>query len=130
MDNAEQDVPRVGLLQSLRTHLATLIALGQTRLELLGVELQEEAVRLVRLAVLAGIAGFFLALGVLVVTFFLVLLFWDTHRLLVTGLLAVMYLLIGVLFAVAARKCAQTKSKLFTASLAELQKDRDQLNEQ
>jgi uncharacterized membrane protein YqjE len=84
----------------------------------------------VRLAVLAGIAGFFLALGVLVATFFLILLFWDTHHLLVTGLLAGLYLLVGVLFAAVARRCAQAKSKLFAASLAELQKDRDQFNGQ
>ena len=78
--------------------------------------------------VLACAAGVFLALGVVALTFFIILLAWDTHRVLAAGLLTAAYLGIGALLAFNARAAAREKSKLFSASLAELRKDRDALS--
>jgi len=116
-----------GLLNALRSRLAAYIEPLQTRLGLLAVELHEEKLRLAEIGVLAATAGFFLALAVLVFTFFLILLFWDTHRVLVTGLIAAVYLLIGIAFALTARHRAQAPTRLFADSIAELDKDREQL---
>src|SRR5688572_2800455 len=118
-----------GLLHSLRTLLATLLATIRTRGELLQVELEEERLRVSGIVVFALVAAFFLALGVLLLSFFLILLFWDTHRLLVCGLLALAYLVIGASFALVARQRSRAKSKLFAASLAELVKDGEQLTD-
>jgi uncharacterized membrane protein YqjE len=71
-----------GLLQSLRSLLATLLALAQTRMELLTTELQEEVQRMAGMlmwgltALLTGILGLLLA-GLTVVV-----LYWDSHRVL------------------------------------------------
>lgn len=119
-----------GLFQSLRDRAAAAVGLARTRLELLSVELQEEKLRLLRVAILTGAAAFFLALGVLVATLFVILLFWDTNRLLAAGLIAALYLLIGVGLAFAARNAVQEKTTLFESSMAELEKDRDQLTRQ
>ena len=59
--------------------------------------------------------------------FFLLLLFWDTHRLPAAGLMALAYLIIGLACAGIARRRARVKSKLFAASLAELAKDGERL---
>ena len=74
---------------------------------------------------IAGVA----ALAVVVLTFFLILLFWDTHRVMASGLIALAYVLIGVCCALAARQRARVKSKLFAASLAELAKDEQRLSQ-
>ena len=118
-----------GLFSSLRGVLATLLATGRTRLELLQVELEEEKLRLAGIGVLAVAAVFFLALAILVLTFFVILLFWDTHRVMATGLIALVYLIAGLCCALAARSRAKSKSTLFAASLAQLDADRKRLSQ-
>lgn len=116
-----------GLLASLRNLAATAVGILQTRLELLATEVEEERLRLLQIAFWAVIAVFFLVLGVLMLTLFVVLLFWDTHRVLVTGLLVFFYLILAAAAGLAVRSKVRAKSKLFSASLAELAKDREQL---
>jgi uncharacterized membrane protein YqjE len=79
------------------------------------------------LLILAVIAAFFLALGVITLTFFIILLAWDSHRVLVTAILTATYLGAGVLAALKARAAAKQATKPFSASLAQLKKDRDAL---
>jgi len=116
-----------GLLRALRSRLAAYIEPLQTRLQLLAVELQEEKLRVAEIGVLAAAAGFFLALAVVVFTFFVIMLFWDTHRVLVTGLIAGAYFVVGVGFALVARSRAKAPSRLFADSIAQLAKDREDL---
>lgn len=116
-----------GLFSSLRMLLATTVATARTRLELLQVELEEEKLRLAGIGVLAVAALFFIALAIVVFTFFLVVLFWDTHRVLATGLIALGYLIVGLACLAAARQRAAQKSRLFTASLAQLKADQERL---
>jgi uncharacterized membrane protein YqjE len=123
----ESDPPKSGggLLQSLRNLAATLVAVLQTRLELLVTEVEEERVRLGRVLALIVVAIFFLSLSVLTLTLFVIVLFWDTYRLSVVGGLAVVYLVIGGMAAFAARR--QPRPRLFSTSVAELIKDRERL---
>lgn len=116
-----------GLFASLRNLAATLIATAQTRLELLSAEVEEERLRLLQLLLTAFIALFFFALGIVMLTLAVATLFWDTHRVLVMILFAVLYLGIGAIFGLVVRSRARGKSKLFSASIAELAKDRQQL---
>jgi uncharacterized membrane protein YqjE len=116
-----------GLLAGLRKLATTVVDLLRTRLGLLAAELEEERGRIVRFLVLAVSAGFFLALGIVSLTFFVILLAWETRPVLAAGLLTAGYLAIGVVLAVKARNIIFIKSKLFSASLEELRKDRDGL---
>ena len=116
-----------GLLASLRNLAATAVQILQTRLELFATEVEEERLRLAQLVFWAVIAIFLLVLGVLMLTLFVVMLFWDSHRVLVTGLLAAFYLMLAAGIGLAVRSKARAKSKLFSASLAELAKDHEQL---
>lgn len=123
-DTAKVDAAQGGLFRSLRGLLATLLGTARTRLELLQVELETEKLRLTGIALFAVAAVFFLALAVLVFTFFVILLFWDTHRVLAAGVVALVYLAVGVACALVALRRAQAKSTLFAASLAQLDADR------
>lgn len=116
-----------GIAQSLRNLAATLVALLQTRLELLATDFEEERVRLLQLLFLAAGALFFFALGVLMVTLFIVLLFWDSHRFMAVVALAAIFFAIGVGLAIGVRNRMHARTRLFAASLHELAKDKDQL---
>jgi uncharacterized membrane protein YqjE len=67
-----------GLLGSLTTLAATLVAIAHTRLDLLSSDLEEERAHVLSLLVLALAALFFLGIGVLLATLLLVVAFWDT----------------------------------------------------
>ena len=116
------------MLATLRRLAATAVALLQTRLELIAAELDEERNRLIRLLLLSVVAGFFLAIGVVTLTIFVILLAWDKHGLLAAGLLTAIYLGIGIAVALSVRKLASARSKLLSATLGELRKDRDELS--
>jgi uncharacterized membrane protein YqjE len=106
---------------------ATLLAMVRTRLELLSTEAEEHLVRLSRLCVLAACALMLITLGLLVATLFVLILFWDTHRLAAAAVLTLMYLGGGIAVALYARREARSQPRLFAASLAELAKDRHEL---
>jgi uncharacterized membrane protein YqjE len=116
-----------GLIASARRLVATVVGTLQTRLELLSTEAEEHIVRLSRLWLLAACALLLLMLGLMVATVFILILFWDTHRLAAAGLLALAYLGGGIGLAAYARNEARSHPRLFAASLAELAKDRQEL---
>ena len=115
------------LMESIKRLLSTLASIVSTRLELLANELQEERLHLTQMLVLALFTLFCFGIGVLLLTAFIVVLFWDEHRLAALGTLSVVFFALGVLTAVLLRGKMEAKSKLFSVSLAELAKDREQL---
>ncbi len=119
---------REGLFASLRGLLATVVGLLHTRLELLATELQEEKLRLLSLAAYGAAAVFLLCAGAVFLAVFLTVLFWEEHRLLVLGLTTVALLGGGLLFLILALRAGRRSSRLFSASLAELRRDRAALD--
>lgn len=117
-----------GLLTSLKTMLLTLVDVAQTRLELLSADVAEERVRLTGILISAMVALFCLGVGVVLLTMFIVVVFWESHRLLTLGLLTAVFLASGFgLWTVAISKL-RNKPRLFEASIGELAKDREQLS--
>jgi len=112
---------------SVKQLLSTLISIVSTRLELLANEVQEDRLRLAQMLLFSVLALFCFGLGVLLLTVFAVVIFWDDHRLAVPGVLCVFFFALGTVMALLLRGKAQAKSKLFSASLAELSRDREQL---
>jgi uncharacterized membrane protein YqjE len=117
-----------GLLSSLKKLVATLVAVGQTRLQLLAGEVHAESQRVTQLLALGAAAVFFFAGGVLLLTLLVIVVFWDSNRLLAIAAITLFYFAIGSGFALAARRSAAAGSRLFEASLAELRKDCDRLS--
>jgi len=117
---------RAGLFAALKGMIATLIAIGKTRAELLVTELEEEKLRLMALWSKAIGAAFMLALGVVMAVFCIALAFWE-QRVLVFGLFAALFIGGGLLLIGSIKKQAQQPSKLFRASLTELEADMAEL---
>ena len=85
---SESAPPSKGLLQSL-THLTgTLIGVVQTRLSLLATDVEQGNQQLMGMLALALTAAFSVGVGVVLTTLVVVLAFWDNHRILVLGILA------------------------------------------
>lgn len=116
-----------GLIGSVKRLTATLTSIVSTRLELLANELQEERLRLTQMLLFALFALFCFGMALLLFTVFIVVLFWDSHRLAVLGALSLVFFASGSLVAILLRGKVQEKSRLFSASLAELEKDREKL---
>jgi uncharacterized membrane protein YqjE len=125
--SAPEAEQHAGLLYSLRALLSNLLATLRTRGELLQLEFEEERLRVAGIVLVAGAAALFLALGVVMLSVFVMLLFWDTHRLQVAGAVTLGYFLIGVICALIARRRLRGKSRLFASSLAELARDSERL---
>jgi uncharacterized membrane protein YqjE len=115
---------RGGLLASLRGLAATGLALLQTRLELLTVEIQEEKARTLGLIMYSIAAALLLGAGAIFLAVLVTVLLWESNRLLALGVFAALFLGAGFVCLLAARRLARTPSSLFVASLAELVKDR------
>ncbi|OIQ91869.1 hypothetical protein GALL_262400 [mine drainage metagenome] len=116
-----------GLLASLKRLTGTILAIIQTRLDLLSIELEEERLRVRQMLLYGSLALFFFGLAILLLTVFVVALFWDTYRLQVVGGLAVFFFVAGLLLWNALRRLARERPKLFSSSLAELADDIDRL---
>ncbi|MGA8864026.1 MAG: phage holin family protein [Gallionella sp.] len=116
-----------GLLESLKRLVSTLASIVSTRLELLAIELQEERLHLTQMYFLSLSALFCFGMGVMLLTVFVAVFFWDDHRLAVLGGLCILFFVLGVLLTLFLRNKAHNRPKLFSASLAELAKDREQL---
>jgi uncharacterized membrane protein YqjE len=114
-----------GLLASLRRLLDTALGLAQNRLELLSVELQEEKHRLVEILILTFTAVALGLLALIVVSFTIVVLFWDNGRLLVLFLLSVLYMAATVAMCFKLHARIKAGRRPFLTSVDELKKDRE-----
>ena len=121
--------PRPRLAESLHGIVDAGLQTVQTRLELLAIELQEEKLRLAGLALNAVLAGLLLGFGLIFLLVFLTVLFWEEHRLLALGISTAICLIGGLLAASKAAHAFRSGTKLFSASLAELTRDRAALRE-
>ena len=119
---------RTGLFSSLRNLIATVIAMGKTRAELLVSELEEEKFRLMSLWSKAIGAAFMLAVGTILAIFCLAMVFWE-QRVLVIGLSAALFVGGGLFLVGSLKQQASQPSKLFRGSLAELDADVEQLRQ-
>lgn len=116
-----------GFFHSLNSLAATLVAVLQTRAELISTEIEEERERLKEMILLTVVALFCVSLGVLLFTLLVVVVFWDTHRLYVLGGFSIFYLALGLFVGWIARKKGLDKPKFLSATLSELAKDRERL---
>ena len=117
---------REGLFASLKNLVATLLAIGKTRAELLVNELEEEKFRLMSLWAKAIGAAWLFALGTVMVVCCLAVAFWE-QRVLVFGVASVLFLGVGFMVFASLRRQMAQPSKIFRGSLAELEADMAQL---
>lgn len=109
--------------ESLQALVASMLALVRTRLELAVVEFREERERRKQMALLGIVAGVFFALAALLFAVFIVVLFWDSHRVAAAAGVTVAYLAIGLGALASLRRRIRELPPPFEASLAELGRD-------
>ena len=112
---------------SLRELARTLLSFAETRARLAATEIEEQAIRLTEILVLIAVALFFFGLTLLFVALLIVLVFWDSNRLLAAGLLAALFLAAGAVAAFVARARMRERPKFLAATLSELQQDHDRI---
>lgn len=116
-----------GVLASLQRLLAAGLEVLRTRVEIVATEFEEERERIRELVLFGFLALFFVSLGLVLLTLFIVILFWDTHRVYAVGGFALLYLGLGIAAGAVLRRRLQTRPRLFATTLEELSKDRDHL---
>ena len=129
MAEREGAAARGGLLQSIKHLGQTLLGAAQTRLEIFATEIEEERLRLEQLLVLALTAAFCLGMALVLCVAFVVIIFWDTHRLLAIGVLALAFLAGAAVIGWIVRTKLKTRPKPFAVTRGELAKDRAMLRE-
>ena len=117
-----------GLLASSKGMLSTLLGILRTRLALLATEVEEEQLRVGGILWHGVLAAFFLGFGLVFLAIFLTVLLWDSYRLLVLGGATAVFFMGAAYFFTSLRRILEAKSPLFSASLAELHKDRQALD--
>jgi uncharacterized membrane protein YqjE len=102
---------------------ATLLAMARTRLELAAVEVQEEARSLLGYLAWTLLAAFLGAGAFMLVALFVVVLFWDSHRLLAVGGMAGLFALASLAILLKVRTGFAARGPMLSATRAELGKD-------
>jgi len=105
------------------------VGLVGTRLELLGIELREEALYLQRSLVLGIVAAFLLGGALVLVGVLFAAAFWDSHRLLALGGVAALYAAAGAAGLVRLRSSVFRRPAPFDTTVRELEADLRALRE-
>jgi len=117
------------LLSSLKNLVSTGASIAQTRLELISTDVQIARSKFIGLLVMIVFALFFLFFGLVMLALLIVIYSWETDRILALTLLTSGFLVVGLILATLILQSLRTMPKLFAATIAELQKDRQELSE-
>ena len=115
------------MFDSLRQLLATLAGIAQTRIELLGTEVEEQVARLTSMLLWTIVSLFLVFTTVTLIAVAVLVAFWDTNRILVAVLLAAGFGVLALISFLRVRIVARGRPHLFQSTLDELAKDRDRL---
>jgi len=115
------------MLGPVREIARSLLSYALTRTRLAATELEEQALRLIEIVVWLATALFFAGIAIVFIAIVVLVLFWDSNRLLAAGLLAALFVSVGAGAALIARRLLRERPALLAATLAELERDRNTL---
>jgi uncharacterized membrane protein YqjE len=118
-----------GLFSSLRSALGNFIELAHTRLELLSVEMEARLLNSRHVMLWSVVALFSAALAMLMLAFTLLIVFWDTHRLLAACVITAFFAILAVAAALVVRQRVRERPRLLAATISELKRDAAALHE-
>jgi uncharacterized membrane protein YqjE len=120
MDNTSQG--EGGLLSTLRRMLKTLRDVAENRVELFLVEWQEERLRMLDTLWLLMVGTVCALMALIIATLVVLVIFWDTHRMLVLALLLLAYTGVAVTaFGILYSRLKRWRA--FAATLEQIKKD-------
>jgi uncharacterized membrane protein YqjE len=116
--------PAPGVVDSIRSFMASWVAVIKTRVEIVSLEIEEQREWMQQIVLLAVGALFCVSLGMILLTLLVVVAFWDTQgRLWVIGGFALLYLGGGTGLGLYLRHKLKSKPRIFSATAGELGKD-------
>jgi uncharacterized membrane protein YqjE len=118
-----------GALGPVRRFASTLISYAETRTRLAANELEEQVTRLYEIALWTLVTLFLFGVAVVLGAVFVLIAFWDEHRLLAAGLLTAGFLVCGIAGALFVRRRIAERPRLFATTLGELARDRERAKE-
>jgi uncharacterized membrane protein YqjE len=119
--------PATRLVKSVARLTGTLLAIVQTRIDLLSAEISEDferGLRIVLWGVAAVLAG---ALGALLAGITIIAYFWDSHRLTAAACVTVVFVAVSLAAAGIARAHLRDKPRMLDATRTELRRDAEAL---
>ena len=117
----------LSMFDSIRRLVDTLVGIAQTRIALLGTEVEEQVARLTSMLLWTIVALFLAFTTAVLIAVAILIAFWDTNRILVAVLLAAGFALLALISFMRVKAVARSRPALFKATLEELVKDRDRL---
>lgn len=111
-----------GIFSSVTRLLRTLRDVGENRIELFLLEVQEERIRLFDALILLAAGIVCVSMTLLMITFTLVVIFWDTHRLLILAALTAVYAVAAAVVLFKLRSSLK-RWQAFSATLEQIKKD-------
>lgn len=122
-----EEAPRPGIVDSIRSMVATLVQILHARLELITTELEEEMYRVASVLLWGAVAVFSSLLFVLMVSVTVIIAAGEQHRLLASIIMTLVFLVILVTSALVAKVRLTRTGGLMRATREELKRDRDAL---
>jgi uncharacterized membrane protein YqjE len=116
-------------MEALRSIASNLLRALITRLELAASDIEEQVLQLSGVLLLLVVGGSMLAMALWLGVLLLIVLFWDSDRILVISLLLAAFSSSGLLCLLWARRQLATRPGLLSTTLSELRKDKDALHE-
>jgi uncharacterized membrane protein YqjE len=111
------------LLKSLKDLGQTFVEIIRTRIEILSLDVNEARIRFVSILIISAFAFFFLAFGTIIAAFWLIAIFWESHRLLILGTLTAVFLGGGLIFLILLVWKLKKGPKFLKGTIDELKKD-------
>ena len=111
------------MVNSVRSFMASWVALLRTRLEILSLEIEEQREWMEHIVLLTIASLFCVSFGLLLLTLFVVVLFWENYRLWVLGGFALLYLGGGLALVLSLRRKSRNRPRIFSTTTTELAKD-------
>ena len=124
---ASERGPIGNFFRSVSNLLGTIVAIAHTRIELLTTELQEEMHGVAQIMLWSLVALLSAGMGLFLAALVVIFLFWDTHRLAASLTMTAMFFAIALVAGLTLRSKVRNRPKLLENTLAELAKDRKQL---
>ncbi|MDL2284661.1 phage holin family protein [Oxalobacter sp. OttesenSCG-928-P03] len=117
----------MGILRNVTRMASTLLAIFHTRVELFSVELQEEAQRLLSYLILSLIALFCVMMTFLLTIFLVIVLFWDSWRILAISGLIACFAGAAILIWLGIRSSYRKKPRMLAYTRSEIARDIERL---
>ncbi len=121
--DTDPNAPQGGLRGAARRLMESATGFLSAKFELIGIELQEEKRRVLELLVLAATALIFGMLALTLLTFSIVVFFWDSHRMAALFALCGVYVVISAFLFLRLQRKTSLNTKVFETTVEELKKD-------